>query len=141
MRLVSALSFALLLSLAAPQAHAAAQTCKEGAKATINGQITTVVHNDTRTWLVITTSALDCSPVIMVAKGQAEQCPLGSKINAAGTLFKPDARDPYLDWSLSDQTDGKGARHEEGFSCRDAPPLNPKLKSWAKPASVSGDTK
>ncbi len=130
--LVSALSFALLLSLAAPQARAATQACKEGAKATIDGLVITIIYSETKSWLLVRTPDIDCSPVMLTVKGKAEQCPLASEIHTSGTLSKPDGSGPYLDWNLSDTTDGKGARYEETISCRNAPPMNPLLKPWAK---------
>jgi hypothetical protein len=122
----------VLLSLAAPQAHAATQVCKKGAKVTIDGLVITTIYGETKSWLLVKTPALDCALVMLTVKGKAEQCPLASEIHTSGTLSRPDGNGPYMDWNLSDTTDGKGARYEQTFSCRNAPPMNPKLKPWAK---------
>jgi hypothetical protein len=118
--LVSALSFALLLSLAATPAHAAKQACKEGAKATISGEILSVSFGDDRDWMWVNDESWDCHNIfIVVKKGQAPSCGLRAFAHATGTLTKRDP-DNLGFYGLVDPPSGKGPRLTGTVSCSSA---------------------
>jgi hypothetical protein len=132
-------SLALLLILSAPHALAAAASCRDGAKVTVDGTVTkAIVYND-GAWLFIETSAWDCGgPIYLHTKNtkhagdliskSANACRLGSHIRASGTFMKPDSQNMYEGWGITDQTIGK-MKVEESFTCDHAPALNPKLNT------------
>jgi len=117
---LAALSFALLPLLAMPQAHAATQACKDGIKATVEGEIRgwTDGTND-RLWVTIDDTGWDCVEfVIAVPKTQKETCqPLGHG-RATGIMSAHDKRNMNRGWTITDEgSGGKGKGMTSSFSC------------------------
>jgi hypothetical protein len=128
-------SLALLLVFSAPHALAAAASCQDGAKVTIDGTITkAIVYND-GAWLFIEASAWDCGPIYLHTKTpidlvspSANACRLSSHIRASGTFMKPDPQNFYEGWGIADNTIGN-SKFESAFTCDHAPALRPELNT------------
>jgi hypothetical protein len=128
-------SLALFLVFSAPQALAAAASCKDGAKVTVDGTIEkAIVYND-GAWLFIDTSAWDCGPVYLHTKTpvdlispSANACRLGSHIRASGTFMKSDPQNFSEGWGITDKTVGK-VKVESAFTCDHAPALRRELNT------------
>jgi hypothetical protein len=115
---VSALAFALLLSLAAHPAHAAAQACKEGAKATISGEISKWEDFNGRLWVTINDTSWDCAGfMIAVKRTEKTRCQPGGHGTATGIMTQHDKNNIDGSWSLTDNGPGKGAGMTSTFTC------------------------
>lgn len=116
--LVSALSFAALLLLVTPHAHAATQACKDGVKATIEGEIRGWADGNDRLWVTIDDTSWDCLQfVIAVKKTEAKSCQPGGHGRATGIMTLHDRRNMDGSWNLTDDGPGKGPGLTSSFYC------------------------
>jgi hypothetical protein len=128
-------SLALLLVLGTSPALAAAASCQDGAKVTVDGTITkAIVYND-GAWLFIEDPAWDCGPIYLHTKTpinlispSANACRGGSHISASGTFMKPDPQSLSEGWGITDNTVGT-TKFESAFTCDHAPALRPELNT------------
>jgi hypothetical protein len=116
---LAALLLVPLLLLAMPQAHAATQACKDGVKATIEGEIRSWVLNKDRVWVTIDDTDWSCVQfIIAVKKAQANACQPGGHGRATGIMALHDGRNQNRGWTLTDEgAGGKGPGLTSSFSC------------------------
>ncbi len=111
-------SLALLLLLSAPHAHAATKDCKEGVKATIEGEVREMSDAGNRIWLYVDDYSWDCAHIyVVVTRAQAKPCMAHGHARATGTLTRKDKHNMEGFWSLTDESAGKGPRMTKTFSC------------------------
>src|SRR6516165_9823010 len=109
----------LVLCVATSPAHAAQKACKDGVKATIEGEIRGWVDGNDRLWVTIDDPSWNCVQfVIAVKKAQAKACrPLGHG-RATGIMTEHDKRNQQRGWTLTDEgSGGKGSGLTSSFSC------------------------
>jgi hypothetical protein len=121
------------LCLTAPPALAAAKACKEGVKATIEGEIRGWVDGNDRLWVTIDDTSWNCVEfVIAVDMAQKKTCLPGGHGRATGIMSRDDKRNQKRGWTLTDEgSGGKGKGMTSSFSCEapQAENLKPKGKS------------
>jgi hypothetical protein len=108
----------LLLLFVAPPSLAATQVCKDGVKATIEGEIRGWSDAGSRLWVMIDDTSWDCAHfVIAVNIAQEKACQPGGHGRATGILTRHDPRNMDGAWNLTDDGSGKGPGFTSSFSC------------------------
>jgi len=109
------------LCLTATPALAAQKACKEGVKATIEGQVRSWVDLNDRLWVMIADPSWDCLHfVIAVKKAQGKACQvnLGGIGRATGIMTRKDRRNANGEWTVTDEgSGGNGPGLTSTFSC------------------------
>ena len=108
----------LVLCVATSPALAAQKACKDGVKATIEGEIRGWVDANDRLWVTIDDTAWDCVEfVIAVDKTQEKTCLPGGHGRATGIMTKHDRHNLDRGWTLTDNGPGKGKGMTSSFTC------------------------